>query len=213
MLFYKKIKLEIGTDVTSILGIEKYEPEILGQSHLKLPWAIRKFYQIKWKLSSLFITKEQKKKRGGSFPSFISKTDEERIQNLDIRKFQGLEYEESEKIDGTSCTFYYNNSEFGVCSRNNKLGLVLDEKGEPTGPHGGAYWKIAKKYNLEETLPKLCDQAIENKLNIAIQGEIVGPGIQGNKYKLTEYEFFVFKIYNIDKREYVSSDFRRILFF
>lgn len=199
----------IGSDVSKVLGIEKYEPELLGQSHLRQPWIIRKFYQVKWFVTSLFMSKEQKKKHGGSFPSFVRKTDEERIQNLGVNKFKGQVYEESEKADGTSSTYYYNKGEFGVCSRNNKLGLVLDDKGEPTGKiFNGAHWKIAKRYNIEENLTKLC---IERKLNLAIQGELVGPGIQKNKYNLADYDFFVFKIFDIDNNKFLSSELRESL--
>jgi ATP-dependent RNA circularization protein (DNA/RNA ligase family) len=48
----------------------------------------------------------------------------------------------------------------------------------------------------------------ENKLkatgrNLAIQGEIVGSGIQGNQYKLNSHQLFVFSIYDIDKGTYL----------
>jgi ATP-dependent RNA circularization protein (DNA/RNA ligase family) len=38
--------------------------------------------------------------------------------------------------------------------------------------------------------------------NLALQGEIIGPGIQGNKYKLKDTEFRIFNIYDIEKNEY-----------
>jgi ATP-dependent RNA circularization protein (DNA/RNA ligase family) len=41
--------------------------------------------------------------------------------------------------------------------------------------------------------------------NIAIQGEIIGPRIQGNKYKRAQQEFYVFDIYDIDKQEYLRA--------
>jgi RNA ligase (TIGR02306 family) len=52
---------------------------------------------------------------------------------------------------------------------------------------------------------------LENKLknyptpNIAIQGELVGPGIQQNKYKLKEVQLHVFKIWLINERRYANS--------
>lgn len=138
----------------------------------------------------------------GNFPSFIPKTDEERIQNLNknlsIWNHQQLEVEISEKLDGSSMTVFFRNNtqddegnivpEFGVCSRN----LQLKET------EGNSFWRAARKYNIEEKL-------IELNLNIAIQCELCGPGIQGNKYKLSDVEMFVFTVYNIDTGEYLTS--------
>ena len=195
-----KIKGKAGDDVTAKLKIQKYEPEILGQAHLVKPWYIRKLHHLKYLIASLFMFKAEKRKRGGSFPSFMPKTDEERIQNLDITKFQGQVYEETEKLDGISATYAYN-SEFYVCSRNCRLGLVTNEKGEPTGMFDGAYWKMALKYDLEAKLKKLAD---DEGIRLAVQGEILGPGIQKNKYGLKEHNLYVFRIYDIGEKRFLT---------
>jgi len=195
----------VGTDVTDILGIMKYEPELLGQVHLKRSYFVRRYLQVKWFLKNLFMTSEQKKKQPGSFPSFIRKTDEERIQNLDIKKFRGQRYEVTEKLDGTSCSIAYYNDTFYVCSRNNKVGLQLGEENQSIGAFSGAYWKIALKYGLEEKLKAF---TLRTGDSIAIQGEIVGPGIQKNKYKLTETEFYVYKIWCINRQIFAGSVYR-----
>lgn len=128
----------------------------------------------------------------GSLPSFFPKTDEERIQNLSTDElFDFLSGSETiwitEKLDGTSFTAYLNNGEFGVCSRN--FELEYDEN--------NTYWQIAKKYNFEEKMRELGE-------NIAIQGEIIGPGIQKNRYRLKEVELRVFNIYDIDNGRYYT---------
>ena len=133
----------------------------------------------------------------GVFPSYLPKTDEERVQNL-LEQFgewkkENLSWEVTEKLDGTSCTIYYNNGVFGVCSRN------LDLK-----PSENTYWKIAQKYNLENLLAEL-------NINIAIQGEIIGEGIQGNKYKLKGQDFYVFNIYDMTEHDYMRPDAREYL--
>lgn len=161
----------VGTDLTDRLGIEKYEPPIPAQ------------------LAGLIE---------GQFPFFIKKTDEERIQNLidEFENFNGKFFYISEKLDGTSATFYWINksigkfqsNHFGVCSRN----LELKNTEENT------YWNISRKYHLEEKLRSL------NK-NIAIQGEICGPGIQKNYYNLKEHMFFIFNIYDIDNNIYLKK--------
>ncbi len=135
----------------------------------------------------------------GNFPSFIPKTDQERIQNLS-RNFpvwvaDEAIYEMTEKLDGTSCTIYKNSvlleegkEALGVCSRN------LDLK----DTEGNVYWDIAKKYDIHAIL-------LRDGRNLAIQGEIIGEGIQGNQYRLTDRQFFVFDIYDIDSKEYFDA--------
>lgn len=112
-------------------------------------------------------------------------------QNLNWSEFYDLYQNEpffaTEKLDGTSSTFYYNNGEFGVCSRNMNL-LESDEN---------TYWKIARQYDLEEKMKAY-------GRNIALQGEIVGEGIQGNKYKLKGQQLFIFDIFDINKYEYMT---------
>lgn len=162
-------------DVTDALGILKYEKPLPTQ------------------LAGL--TK-------GNFPSFIPKTDEERVQNLskEFAKWSQSfdQWEISEKLDGSSMTVFYRNDhidenlntihDFGVCSRN----LQLKET------EGNSFWVAARKYNLEEKMKEL-------NLCVAIQGELVGPGIQGNKYKLDVIDFYVFTIYDIINGRYLSS--------
>jgi len=156
-----KLKIKEGLDLTQILNIIKYEPPIPPE------------------LSGKVI---------GQFPSFIRKTDEERIQNFsdeyqEMRKFR---YFASEKLDGTSCTMYFN-QKFGICSRNLELA-----EGDTT------QWKLAREFGLISKLENL-------GRNIALQGEIIGEGIQKNKYKLKGQEFRLFNIFDIDNYEYLPK--------
>lgn len=125
----------------------------------------------------------------GRFPIFIPKTDETRIQNLKplVSSYIGTECIITEKIDGCSSTYFFKDEEFGVCSRN--LEIKEDES--------NAFWRMAKKYSLNEKLKKL-------GRNIAFQGEIAGPNIQGNKLQLKELDLFIFDVYDIDKQEYLE---------
>lgn len=118
----------------------------------------------------------------GNFPSQIPKTDEERIQNLkkELETYKEFHWEVTEKLEGSSMTVYVLNGEFGVCSRN--LDLKRDEN--------NTFWATAIKLNLEEKLLKL-------GVDIALQGELIGPGIQDNIYKLTEHKFMLFDVYDI----------------
>ena len=61
------------------------------------------------------------------------------------------------------------------------------------------YWKIAIQYRVEEFLRRMGG-------NFAIQGEIIGEGIQGNPYKLKDMHLYIFDVYDIDRRRYLKID-------
>ena len=131
----------------------------------------------------------------GTFPTFIPKTDAPRIQHdptVYLAAIQDKDIVITRKEDGTSCTFLYNHGNITVCSRNH--GYQVGDT--PPSPD---YFKIFKQYDLEKKLKSL-------NRNIAIQGEIVGPKINSNRMKLTQSDFFVFDIYDVDKEEYMSYD-------
>jgi RNA ligase (TIGR02306 family) len=90
-------------------------------------------------------------------------------------------------------TVFMHDGEFGVCSRN--LELKFSES--------NAFWTAAIKYDIENKLRLI------GLNDIAIQGELIGPGIQGNIYNLTSPEFHVFDVYDIRKGEYLSPQLRR----
>ena len=124
----------------------------------------------------------------GNFPLFLRKTDETRIQTMPelLTRIQGYKLNAHEKLDGSSMTVYNFEGDFGVCSRN----LNLKES------DNNAFWQVARKYDLRNKLPE----------GICIQGELVGPGIQKNKYKLPEIDLYVFNVYKIKSEVYLSND-------
>jgi RNA ligase (TIGR02306 family) len=134
----------------------------------------------------------------GNFPSFIPKTDQERAQNLVgeilAAADAGTKFEITEKLEGSSMTVYLYHGEFGVCSRN----LDLKET------EGNAFWTTARRDGIEQKM-----RAVPTGGDFAIQGELIGPGIQGNIYKLHEPEFHVFDVYNISGGFYMNPEGRR----
>lgn len=181
--FDEQIVLSEGLNVTELLNITKYEKPIPAC------------------LSGI---------ARGNFPGNIPRTDEERVQNFilgmdvineetnefikhlpsTIELYTGLVFSVSEKLDGSSGTFARMwDDEFHVCSRN----LDLEET------EGNTFWQIAKQYYLEEKLKNL-------NRNIAIQGEVVGEGINGNHLQLKGKEFFVFSMFDIEKQLYVPFE-------
>ena len=127
----------------------------------------------------------------GLFPSWIQKTDQERVQNLKEEFDYWLKeqpvWEVTEKLDGSSMTVYLRDGEFGVCSRN------LELKPNETN----SLWKVAVRADLELKLRQA-------NRNLALQGELIGEGIQGNPYKMKGQEFFLFDIYDIDANKYLT---------
>lgn len=79
-------------------------------------------------------------------------------------------------------------SSFEVCSRN----LSLKET------EGNTFWSVARKQRLEE---KMRNGSLNN---IAIQGELIGEGIQKNIYKLVGHDLYVYKMYDSKKGTYLS---------
>ena len=161
---YTNVQFEVGMDVTNLLGITKYEPPIPAELSGKVK---------------------------GLFPSFLRKTDEERVQNLTKEygqyKLLGRKFYVTEKLDGSSATFYYKDGVFGVCSRN--LELIETE--------GNTFWKVARELDLEN---KMKDFGI----NISLQGELIGEGIQGNPYKIKGQTVKFFNLFDIDLQVYHS---------
>lgn len=152
------------TDCTEVLGITKYEPPIPAS------------------LAGLM-------KAG--FPSFVPKTDETRVQTLQavLDKYAGERCFITEKLDGSSATFFLRNGEFGVCSRN--MELVEDD--------ANTFWKVAKMLHLKGKMGLLNG-------NYALQGELVGEGIQSNKLKIKGHTVFFFNLFDIDHHAYVSFE-------
>jgi RNA ligase (TIGR02306 family) len=136
----------------------------------------------------------------GNFPSVIPKTDQERAQNLVgeilAAAQAGTQFEITEKLEGSSMTVYLIDGEFGVCSRN----LDLKET------EGNAFWATARKEDIETKM-----RGFAILWDFAIQGELIGPGIQGNIYKLSQPEFRVFDVYDITNGKYLDPQFRRAL--
>ena len=154
-----------GQDVTEVLGIVKYEPPVPAELAGKVK---------------------------GLFPSFIRKTDEERVQNL-AKEYQEYQvtskhkFYVTEKLDGSSSTFFLKDGVFGVCSRN--LELLETE--------GNTFWKVARELNLEKLMSNV-------EFNICLQGELIGEGIQGNPYKIKGQTVRFFNGFNIDTQENIS---------
>lgn len=173
-----------GADVTGLLHVEHYD-------------------EVKEQLIPM-TGKALSADAMGSFPSaFIPKTDEERIQNLGdwFDTMKGRKWQVSVKADGTSCTIAYSQTiDFDdpavVCSRNLRLKKATASGEVPI------YWQMAYKYNI---LGKLAE-ALVGGMEYAVQGEIVGPGIQKCRNKELEAQFKCFRIYDIAHQKFLNPN-------
>lgn len=149
-------------------------------------------YDIGRKMLFLFFGK--KKDNPKQFPSWIVKTDENRIENCPFYLESNEEWVQTEKIDGTSCTYAVdrmkrgkNKFEFVVCSRN----VRQADRDQECYHDSNIYWELADKYNIEKVLS---DYAIANNYDrVVLQGEGTG-SVQGNPYKLKDNRLFVFNL-------------------
>ena len=125
----------------------------------------------------------------------IPKTDEIRVQQDDEHRFlaalAGKPYYVSLKLDGTSCTFIIDpkDGEFHACGRNYSYKQTPDH----------AFWKVNDRYRIKGGLESLGG-------SLALQGEIVGPGIQCNRLGLKEVDFYVFTVVNTATRTRLPLD-------
>ena len=199
---------DINTDVTDALKVTyaveednarkgKGDPDAKYKSMaarhkniFKKPWA-KWMMRRAWGRKLMFFFFGKKKDNPRGFPTFVSKTDEERVENQPWRIGDGKTYLATEKLDGTSCTYALerkgkNKFEFYVCSRNVRQ---QDEKQECYHDHN-IYWDLAFKYNIEQHLKDFLNEHSDLKW-VCIQGEGVG-SVQGNPLKLKEDDLYIF---------------------
>lgn len=176
-----------GDDVTELLGVTQYiapDPAVMGGDAAGLLTG-----------AGLLIS------------------DEERIENLSgkYEQLKQFTYYKTEKLEGTSFAAYLKNGKFGVCGR------TIDYK-QPDDDipfdKMNVYWKVAKQLDLEEkmrTFTFLNDDFTPAE-NYALQGELVGEGIQKNIYKLKGQTVRFYNAFLIDTQEYLPYDkFLRLL--
>lgn len=193
----KSITDKVGFDMTEKLGVWLYEPKMRQGS-------------VRSHCNPV-----------GMFPSFLRKTDQERIQNKMhyFDTYKDEKWEVSIKLDGSSMTVWYNDKAPPLKAgksqylwKNKWMRLVEKVKSWFIKPavfgvcsrninlkdeEGNAFWNMAKELELESKMSK-------SGKNVAIQGELIAPNIQSNHENVKRPEFYVFDVFDIDKQEYMS---------
>lgn len=143
-----------GDDVTDLLPLVKWDPPIPAE----IAGAVR-----------------------GPRPSWIAKTDEERVQNLaEVLHTDVSDWLPTEKIDGTSTTFFVDpqTGVDGVCTR--EWDLLPNDK---------TLWRLARELEIHDLL-----RVAFPGQRVAVQGETYGFGIQGNPLQLKDQRWSAFNL-------------------
>lgn len=201
-------------DVTKVLGVKYYVAEDNDRKAKSNPNAkynnmcarnvkLAKKKWWKWLMKRawgrklLFVFFGRKKDNPKNWPVWIKKTDEDRIENVMFMLEDKNPYVVTEKIDGTSTTFFLDltgrKPDFGVCSRNVRQ-MDADQKNFISDKSGvqNVYWEMAFKYNAEDALNDIAKK--HGYKHVVLQGETYGESVQGNKYKLDERRFAAFNL-------------------
>lgn len=173
------------------------------------PWA-KWMMKREWGKKVMFFFFGKKKDKKNGWPSWVSKTDEERVQNMTWILEDKSEWIATEKIDGTSTTATYRKTgkrkhEFYICSRN----VVFDKPDKGCYYDTNVYTEMAEKYHFEDVLAALVE-----KYNLewaTLQGETYGAGIQKREYGLKGHDFVGFNLIFSDRGRLNSVEAKEIL--
>lgn len=159
----------IGDDVTTTLKITEIEDDIpkqkpennilaLRQKHKKLcnskvfKWFMR--FKLFRRIAIKLLVPHKKSK---SFPDWITKTDETRLQNMPfvLEQYKNIPMIVTEKLDGTSTSFglkkIKKKYDFAVCSRN----VRQEDISQKCYYEDNVYHIIAQKYDIKNVLMKI----------------------------------------------------------
>ena len=218
--------LHEGQGLTEQLRITYYIPEdnkrkapssdqykVMAQRNQKLfsKRPIRWLMRREWGKKLLFLIFGRKGDKKRSWPEWVVKTDEIRIQNCPWELEDKTPCIITEKVDGTSTTWSMKRgkrgkNDFYVCSRN----VVMRTEDHTTYYETPVYQEIAKKYNAKQVLTYLLDQFPKAEW-VTIQGEIYGAGIQKRDYSIKDHDFAAFNLITSDHGRFGTLEMERIL--
>lgn len=181
-----------GEDLTEYLGITKYLSPSEREAD-EQPVSKKKHSAFTKFMTRFGWYRKLTKQRSKSFPDWIKKTDEERVQNMPLVVNSDKTFYVTEKVDGQSATYWYKKQmfggEFGICSRNIRK-FEWDNSN---------WSRVAKLFHIKDKLKRY-------RKDVAIQGEIIGPSIQGNKYRVNDFKFYVFNVFDIKNKKYFNIE-------
>lgn len=180
-------------------SVDKYKK--MAQRHpaiFRKPF-VRWLMKRKWGKDLMFFFFGKKKDKKNGWPEWVSKTDEERVQNMPWILNDTGEWVVTEKIDGSSTTFTMKRgkrgkNEFYVCSRN----VCFDSVDKPCYYDTNIYWEMAQKYDMYNALSKFLEDHPQCDW-VTVQGETYGAGVQRRDYSLEGHDFLAFNLVTSDR--------------
>lgn len=191
-------------------SVDKYKKMAQRRPNIfKKPWA-KWMMRREWGRKIMFALFGKKKDKKNGWPNWVSKTDEERVQNMTWILEDKSEWIATEKIDGTSTTATYRRTgrkkhEFYICSRN----VVFDKPNKGCYYDTNVYTEMAEKYHFEDVLAALVEKY--DLEWVTLQGETYGMGIQKRDYGLKEHDFVGFNLIFSDRGRLNSVEAKEIL--
>jgi len=160
---------------------------------------VRWLMKRKWGKDLMFFFFGKKKDKKNGWPEWVSKTDEERVQNMPWILNDTGEWVVTEKIDGSSTTFTMKRgkrgkNEFYVCSRN----VCFDSVDKPCYYDTNIYWEMAQKYDMYNALSKFLEDHLQCDW-VTVQGETYGAGVQRRDYSMEDHDFRAFNLVTSDR--------------
>ena len=187
-------------------GDNKYARMAKHHPNLAKTWLWRRLYKTNMGKNVLYFVFGKTEKKKSNWPSWVVKTDEERIQNMPWILNDKSPWIVTEKIDGTSTTFTVHKKKWGrgydfyVCSRN----VVFDSDKKKCYYDENYYTKMAEKYKVEKVLTEI---ATLGKYEwVTLQGETFGEGVQKRTYNLKGQDFFAFNFITDKEGRWNSID-------
>lgn len=195
-------KVKDGQDFTvqfNITEIVQDAEEAGLNTGKKDSWFVRKLMRYKW-----FRNWRKRHNIAEVWdPTFPGKSDEENVQKIYSKmfaKYADKEWVATEKLEGQNITVYSEvvngwfgrkTKRIGVCSRTREL--------NPNGNSHG-FWDTVKRLHLDEKIKNIPGEWF-------CRGEHVGPGIQGNIYKLPRTKVYFFDFYRKVDGKWVKLNF------
>ena len=206
---------EASDNTRKAAAADKYKR--MAQRHGKLfsRQPFRWLMKRTWGKKLLFLFFGKKRDKKSSWPTWVQKTDEERVQNMPWILNDKNPWVATEKIDGTSTTFTmkrkkFEKFDFYICSRN----VVFDKPNKKCYYDTNVYTEMAEKYQIEDKMKKMMNSRFSDCEWITIQGETYGAGIQKRDYSTKEHGFMAFNFITskegrwntVDMKEYLEKE-------
>ena len=184
--FSELLSFSVGDDVTSVLRVIHYDElfeEVSAERHTGGGGDRAKANRL------------PKAPAGYPMEYAFPRTDQERVQNIDdvLRsgRYAGLHFEVTEKLDGSSMTVCWlptvrPDSPIALCSRNLEVSVDGD----------GKFARAFRDFALGRAVRMMSELCFGGH-DIALQGELTGPGINGNRAGRGDFCYNVFDVFDV----------------